>query len=201
MSELKLYLVYPGLGKTFFVENSQVPVIELPIGAIKELIPRFSRFFPQLTQVSFPKILNDFYSLFFKYIKQGPEPSYLLLCPAKPYLYDMFLNRDNMLNFPILIPENTPEIKEEFMERYKSREIHNYESHNQVFSTEDLNQLIEKYQASWDSDLIFFREKAKKNKNIIFTKAGEYLTDYIDITTGQPTELFQQRLAERKNQE
>lgn len=109
-------------------------------------------------------ILNDLYETY---------PGLTVLGPGIPSFYEKIRGIPN-LNVITLIPGL--DCLKDFYNRWRIRDT-NPGDHS--------SQLISGQTKSWRPWHAFFEEAVKTDPNIIFTKPGEYLTDYIDLETGQ----------------
>lgn len=173
-------LAYCGFGKTYFCKKCKKPVFETPLRPVVDLAKglgnciykeekenRENKEFKNL------EIEDTIYKFIFDYLAKN-QPDAILLGPAIPEVYRA-LKRcfKNEFNIVVLIPER--EAYRDFFHRYEER----------ASDWEKALNKVEKQKNSWDPWHSFFEDISNTDPNIIFTKSGEYLTDYLDPETGE----------------
>ena len=185
MDFFKIILAYPCLGKTFFTQNLKKNCIEIPLSTFLSLRAYLKPTLdPTFTLKETQEILSNYYNFYLHEVTTR-YPDVLFLGPGTSMGYQI-LNKVPNCKLISLIPDFN--CFEDFIERWKLRE-----SKNPL--EKDMN-LFENQKQAWTDWIPFFKRAAQNDPNIIFTKPGEYLTDYLDINTGEPMEKMLQGLEE-----
>lgn len=166
---MTLYAAYPGLGKTFFLKNSGIIGVEVPFKPMVDLARELKHHLGSLRNLNV--LENELTKLYDFYFKNISEDYDILLGVAFPIFYKI-MKYNLKIPFITLLPENTWEAQNDYYNRYYYRNPGGHEIAN--------SQML-----SWPSNHEFFEREAERDSNIIFTKAGEYLTDYLDTKTGK----------------
>lgn len=182
MNKKNLYLVACGMGKTYFCQHTNAFSLELPFEDISNLAECFQKKIVYNRQVSFNECKEDFKNLISNITKAAiskvleKQPNAVILCPAIRLFYESVRFSSNFEEFNLITLVPSRDQKYEYYWRFKHREPdHPFEK--------EIN-TAELHLASWDPLISFFEEASKTDSGIIFTRIGEYLSDYLDMETG-----------------